>query len=51
MNTEPNAPSPEDSADKKRIRIGSQRSATPISSLKPAPPPMDLRPLRKPEEP
>lgn len=51
MNTEPNAPSPEDSADKKRIRIGSQRSATPVSPMKPTPPPMDLRPLRKPDEP
>jgi small subunit ribosomal protein S1 len=56
MNTEPNAPSPEDSAspesaEKKRIRIGSQRSATPVSPMKPAPPPIDLRPLRKPEEP
>lgn len=35
-----------DSAPKRKIRIGSQRSSTPVSPMKPVPPPLDLRPVK-----
>jgi small subunit ribosomal protein S1 len=34
--------------ERRRIRIGSQRSTTPVSSMKPVPPPLDLRTPRPP---
>jgi len=35
-----------ESAPKRKIRIGSQRSSKPLSSMKPVPPPMDMRPAK-----